>query len=525
MDTLVWICCFCSVLLAGTAQADSAETSHDHMAKERFTHRLLEEHRYQEALSLLEAELETHPPERRRLTLLFLMTDAMLGIRNLSGAEQALSQAQSITFQPGDELLYSARLNAVRLLRAQSPDSSSTAASGMTGDMAGSQRARETVQDPVQTLISNSFFDTDLRQVLSDVSLDAGVPILWDPSVSGFITYEAVDKPLDEVLKAILLPLGYTFICDGGVYYVGSADPAGQAFGLLSKTEVVTLSNLAAKEAVGLLNDSFQQYVKPSATSNLVCITAPPTLLARIRGDLQQLDLPQDLILIEVILSEISTDALKEMGLDWSLNRVTEDGEWSAGTDHANLDAAALVVTFSGASLGKHALDLAASLEALVQSGDASIRSSPRITTLNGRPAEINLTREQYFIIQTGGSEMYRYNTLESVSSGIKLEITPWASEAGEVSVLVSTEVGDVVGKGSGDLPEISRRTANTSVRVQDGETFTIGGLRLRLEEQVQHKVPILGSIPLLGALFRHEETRVQESEMVIFITPHILKR
>jgi len=118
---------------------------------------------------------------------------------------------------------------------------------------------------------------------------------------------------------------------------------------------------------------------------------------------------------------------------------------------------------------------------------------------MNGRTAQIAITKDQYFIIQTGTTQFYAQNTLQSVSSGIKLEITPFTAASGEITVYVKPEVGDVVGAGQDNLPEISRRTANTSVRVRDGQTFTIGGLSLQSDKNTQKKVPLLGDIPILG--------------------------
>jgi len=109
------------------------------------------------------------------------------------------------------------------------------------------------------------------------------------------------------------------------------------------------------------------------------------------------------------------------------------------------------------------------------------------------------------------------------VTSGIKLEITPYASKDREITVEVKPEVGDVVGEGSEGLPEISVRSASTSVRVKDGETFTIGGLNLEMEKKIRKKLPLLGDLPLFGYLFRYDESQVSETEVIIFITPQIL--
>ena len=199
---------------------------------------------------------------------------------------------------------------------------------------------------------------------------------------------------------------------------------------------------------------------------------------------------------------------------------------WNLDIDNTDIENPGVLWDYSemGVDIGDYTIDLIASLEALVQSGDAKIRANPRITTLNGRTAEISLTKDQYFIIQTGTTQYYQYNTLQAVSTGIKLQITPYTAESGEITVYVKPEVGDVVGKGANDLPEISTRSANTSVRVMDGETFTIGGLSLQQEKNIQKKIPFLGDIPVLGYIFRYDKKESKDTEIVIFVTPHILE-
>jgi len=228
-----------------------------------------------------------------------------------------------------------------------------------------------------------------------------------------------------------------------------------------------------------------------------------------------------------VIVAEISSNGLRSMGLDWSLSHTNASGTNVLGTNHTNISSPSLLGEYQDLStdvLGV-STDVFLNLEALLQTGDAKIRANPRITTMHGRKADIQLVQDQYFIIQTGNSQsQYQYNTLQSVSSGIKLEITPFVSADSEITVHVKPEVGDVVGEGQGGLPQINTRSASTSVRVHDGETFSIGGLSIESHETTRRKVPILGSIPLLGYLFRYDEERQKESEVVIFVTPRILQ-
>ena len=519
---------FIVVLIFGMTLAYSASAqgspavSFEARNAERFVHSLMDDHCYAEAISYLQRELETLPAGAPRLNLLLLLADCHLDIADLAGAEATLAKAGKLTVSSSDKKAIAKRDKRFTELKALLPPFLSPKD---TSDWQRIPPDTMGLEKVPQVFVSNSFFETDIRQVLTDLSQETAIPILWDATVEGLVTYEAEYQPLEDVLTAILMPAGYTFSFLNGVYYVGSPKPGDPAFGLLSRTEVMTLSNIEASEAISLLSDFFKPFVKASNSANVVCITAPPTTVERIRGDLTALDQPPVQILIEVVVTEISRSALREMGLDWWVTRSAGRTSWEIGTDHTDISGAALLGKYTelGVDIGKYTMDLAASLEALVQSGDAKVRANPRIATLNGRTAEIGLTTDQYFIIATSVSEYYQYNTLQSISSGIKLEITPYASGSAMITVYVKTEVGDVIGSGREGLPEITNRTASTSVRVKDGETFTIGGLNIQKEKTLRKKIPLLGSIPVLGYLFRYDEREVRDTEIVIFITPHIL--
>jgi type IV pilus assembly protein PilQ len=449
------------------------------------------------------------------------LAEGLLGLGDLDRGEVIIDEALSLTVTGEEKKKVNEKRAKLLFLRVQQPIA--VIDSLMDTTEVASEMNEKEISEP---LITNSFFETDLRQVLIDLSMETSIPILWDETVQGMVTYEAIDQPLETVLRAVLFPAGYTFSYEDGTYYVGSIRPEDPAFGMLSKTDIVILSNIEASKAIGLLSNHFQPYVKAYDTSNMVCITAPPTLIHRIRDDLIMIDIPQSQIMIEVIVTEISSEALREMGLDWSLSGTDENPVWDVIIDNTDIENPGLLGNYTDLSvdIGDYTVDLITSLEALVQSGQAKIRANPRITTLNGRTAEISLTTDQYFIIQTSTSQTYQYNTLEAVSSGIKLEITPYISTSKEITIYLQPEVGDVVGRGTNDLPEISTRSANTSVRVMDGETFSIGGLSLQQEKNVQKKFPFLGDIPILGYVFRYDLKEVRDTEIIIFVTPHILE-
>jgi type II secretory pathway component GspD/PulD (secretin) len=172
-------------------------------------------------------------------------------------------------------------------------------------------------------------------------------------------------------------------------------------------------------------------------------------------------------------------------------------------------------------------------LHMLVRNGEASIRSRPRVATLNGEQAIIDVSLEEYFTIVTDIGTYLR-TELQVVKSGVVLKMTPQIGDDGDITLKVFTEVGDVAsrqntvsgpnGNPGGTLPIIRRRKAETTVRVKQGDAMVIGGLFETQERSEIRRVPLLGSIPLLGALFRKTVNSTTEKEVLIFITPRLLE-
>jgi type II secretory pathway component GspD/PulD (secretin) len=391
-----------------------------------------------------------------------------------------------------------------------------------------------TAGELLQKPISNSFFETDIRQVLNDISQELQISIVYDKTVEGMVTYDAIEVPLKQVLDAILFPQGLVYTIRDGTIYVGSSSPEEGSFSSLSVTKMVPLANQLSPFAIELLSDYFKPFVKADKINNTVLITAPPSLADRIENDLKELDRPQPQILIEVMVVEVVKDRLREVGIDWSLTGNKSGTSFSAGVNSVDLDNPESEGTYAreGLKIGNFFGDFNVKVQALVQTGDATIRANPKISTINGHTANINITKEQYFLITTdvpegqeGGYYGYGFfNRLEAITSGIQLMITPFVGENDEITVAVQPEVGDVVGEGANGLPEISKRSVNTMVRVKDSETITIGGLTMKSEKKIENRVPLLGSIPILSYLFKYSRKEVREYELVIFITPHILR-
>lgn len=377
-----------------------------------------------------------------------------------------------------------------------------------------------------QPLVTNVFFESDLVQALADVSAQAKIPIITDGSVGGIVSVELIQTPLDEALGKILYPLGYTFKRMDDYYLVGSGKPESPSFFLLSSSEVLAADYLRAEDAYKLLPDFYKPYLKLNAETNTMTITAPGEIIRKAKEDLASIDRPKKQILIEALVTEISTEATRALGIDWS-------GTFFRGADtvlRTNADFSRIADTSFGlvvkkltSRLGDWSYSLVPSIQALAQDGKARIRANPKLVTVEGRAAEIVVGKERYYQI-AAGAEPYPYYRLEKIEVGVSMTITPYVAENRDITVVVEPTVSDVVGSGLEQLPIVSKRSVKTKVVVKDGENIVIGGLVLRNEMTVERKIPLLGSIPVIGFLFGHTRKVVDENEVVIVITPHILE-
>jgi type IV pilus assembly protein PilQ len=377
-----------------------------------------------------------------------------------------------------------------------------------------------------QPLITNVFYETELREALAAISEQSGINIIADQTVSGFVSLDLVDVPFEEVLRRILAPLGFTFRKMVGYYLVGGAYPDNPSFPLLSVTERIVPNYLKAKNVPELLSSFYEPFINVDAEANILAITASPEIIERIKEDLAVIDVPPRQVMIEALVTEFSKEARKSLGLDASWLGAREGRELSVIFPVGDVLDSTLGVDYfrPDKEIKDWVGDFRVRLRALVQDGKVKIRANPRVATLEGQKATMMIGKEQYYVIYTGTTGYYAYGTLERIPVGVSLTIVPYISDKNEITVEIQPEVSDVVGTGATGLPVVSKRAVVTKVRVKDGETIVIGGLLQKNETEIRRKVPLLGDIPILGYLFSRTDRRVDEVETVIFITPHVLQ-
>lgn len=249
--------------------------------------------------------------------------------------------------------------------------------------------------------------------------------------------------------------------------------------------------------------------------SNSLLVTATPQVLDEVKTLIAQLDVMPPQVLIEAVVMEVTLDESTDLGLELSFNLPGGQGKIGWGTN-----------TGSGLRYSTLNGDVSAAIQALSQSSQVDILATPKIATANNKQASINIGHQFPYLTSSKKDEngqTQNFYTYKDV--GIKLEVTPRICESGQIALDVfqtSNSFANDINVEGGKV--IAQREAKTSVIVRDGETMVIGGMIKDDITQFTRKVPFLGEIPILGFLFRRQETVKRKTELVVFITPHIVR-
>ncbi len=236
-------------------------------------------------------------------------------------------------------------------------------------------------------LLSNVFYDTDIREILRNLSVEANVNIIADDTVQGFLSLKYDNQPLEEVLRMVLAPGGYTFSKKDGYYLVGFADPNSPSFDLLSNTLYYKPRYLKAKELFQLLPPAFATSVQVNEQRNILTVTSSPERINRILNDIKKLDKKIAQVMLQAVIIEISHNGRKSLGLDWT---------WLGGSERlipsetkGEVSMSSLLWNLSYATGGEYTRSITATIRALVETGDATIRATPQVAALDGEEASI----------------------------------------------------------------------------------------------------------------------------------------
>ncbi len=292
--------------------------------------------------------------------------------------------------------------------------------------------------------------------------------------------------------------------------------------------------------------------------TNALVVTAPPKVMRSVMAIVDRLDIRRAQVLVEAILVEMSSDKARDLGVNW----IVGDSETDADGNRTVLPAGGFVSPVNGTGIGEiiqgilnpdsipgvpsgltagfgqlteNGTSWAAIIRAIDGIGNTNIIATPSIVTLDNEEAEIKVAQEVPFItgqytnqgIGGGNGTVNPFTTVQREEVGNILKITPQINEGASVLLKISQEASSIAASSqqvsSTDLIT-NKRTITTNVMVEDGGIIVLGGL---IEDQVREsksQVPFLGSIPILGELFKTRSVDKVKSNLMVFIRPRILR-
>lgn len=298
-------------------------------------------------------------------------------------------------------------------------------------------------------------------------------------------------------------------------------------------TEVIKPQHMTVDEAVSSLSPEYGDYFTINTSRNIILFKGPQLILDELKSDLEMIDSLPPHILVDLLAVELSDEANRDLGLDWTYS----EGHFAlfqpGGNAIRDLTPDPFLggmTTFPGIGqafyqgVGTLPREFLIRLSTLVKNGEGTILANPRTVATSGVESLINIRKTLNYFFNEGfdvsGRPIVKKSDISSDTIG---RITPTLLPDGRIHLVVDVKVGTFTFTQAVGLPELTTRESATEVTVEEGETIVIGGLRQQEKSHTVSKVPILGDIPILGFLFKHEETEIRHSVLTIFITPQVM--
>ena len=363
-------------------------------------------------------------------------------------------------------------------------------------------------------------------------------PELAEKMISIYLPEVRGEDALDAILS--MHGLDYTRKKNTDIYIIEQMPEV-----LPLEIEAIRLKYAKAEDVGKIIqnNLSVNGKVTVDARTNTVIVRDLPKNIEETKDLIAELDrsLPQVLIRAEIV--ELSTEAEKELGVEWAgdisvtgssqattfpfymdrpttfrkLERVwQETGGWAAGEGQVP------TFTFGNISFA----NLSVTLHALETKGLAKILAQPRIAVQNDHPANINITNHIAMAIKTTYDDSGNIVSREPLYGdiGVELKATPHITDDGQVVLEVEPSVSSASPSPYfAEAVDTTKRSAKTIIKVKDEGTVVIGGLLRKDSETIVTKVPLLGSIPLIGRLFRYDHEEEVRTDLVVFLSPVVL--
>lgn len=388
-------------------------------------------------------------------------------------------------------------------------------------------------------LISLEVTNGDLEEIVKAIAEQSDIEIITYGSIKTEINAKLNNTPLTEALALLLGGTRFTFVQKDKVILIGdrnTATPSGQT---LSKSELIHLKHIKADNLPSILpKDIPPTNVRVIKEQNALLISGTSEDIVTAKEFIKTVDIPTPQVRIDAVIVEFKDNINKSSAFRAGRNRGLMDSSYNITPfpkhKYNSNESQYFELGVSGKDLkgflkdlninvaDKIPDDLFAVLRMMEVENKAKVLAQPSILTLNGNKASIDVSETQYFKIVTGVGEN-QTSRFQPIKFGITLDIVPWISQSGQITAEITPNVSNSDNTNEEGYPNVSTRSITTTIRLNNGQTLALGGLIKNQEAEFSYKVPFLGNIPIIGALFRQTGKTRQKSNLVVFITPHII--
>ncbi|WP_302486986.1 type II secretion system protein GspD [uncultured Megamonas sp.] len=401
--------------------------------------------------------------------------------------------------------------------------------------------------------------DVDIRNLLTSIAAENNLNIVISDDVQGNVSVKLKDIKSQDMIKIIAQNNNYTYQLKDNVIYISKGDKDINLYTVqINYLELDKIAQTINLMLTGNLPDKIDDKDKKTAINNKVMIDESENTISfygtleqyeQIKKYLKEQDKPPKQVSLEAKVTAIQKDAAKNLGISWEWSKlpqspkheitydtvkhtvVNENGTKEEITDYLPVDEVTRkwnddenipgVIRFGkGVDGYPYEFYYAAKIDALISDGKANILARPNITTIQGKEAVINIGSEVP-VPTVSTTNSTTTTSIKYREAGIILKCTPRVNEDGIITVKVHTEVSSPMYVEDMKAYRFQKRSADTIVRLKDGQTMVIGGLIGSDEAKQISKVPFLGDIPILGNLFKHIQKSKSDTEVMIFLTAH----
>ncbi|HVR98905.1 MAG TPA: type IV pilus secretin PilQ [Thermoanaerobaculia bacterium] len=403
------------------------------------------------------------------------------------------------------------------------------------------------IGEPIDLKVTNA----DVTDVLRTFAQISGLNIVIQPGVQGTVTAELENVPWDQALEQVLKINGLGYELEGNVMRIAPTSvlrqeaqerqqlAAARALSIPLRTILRRLSYADAGEVARLLQSgkagllSQRGSVIVDERTNTLIIKELPNFLDTVIAVIENLDTPEPQVMIEARIIETTKRFTRDLGIDWGFSGVADaahgnttglifpsNGNVDGGVNLGGTGNNGVLNLRLGNVLNTFQLDIA--LQAAESEGLINILSAPKVATLNNEQASIQSGLQ--IPIQTVANNTV---TVQFVNATLRLDVTPQVTAEGTVLMDINISKREpqlaFLVPGATNAP-IATKEARTRLVVRDGGTAVIGGIYRVSSDEGEDRVPGLANIPVVGYLFRNKSRREENEELLIFITPRVIK-